>query len=218
MYQIHSWWLPDTDTHFASMLEKNMKKGGGPVYQEPVRKASINLCSKKGLALDIGANVGLWTRDLTTCFERVIAFEPVEQFRECLARNVPPGNWQISPMALGDQVTTINMIITEGNTGHSHVDQDSLGQGSTIMITLDEFFANFSLPPIDYIKLDCEGYENKILNGGKKVILRDRPIMVIEHKKHKDVGHSDTAYALDTLQSWGAKILTSIRNDYILGW
>ena len=81
MYQSHGWWFPDQDTHFAEMLNKNISKGGQPVYQQPVRKRSIALCNQRGVALDIGANVGLWSRELCQAFERVIAFEPVADFR-----------------------------------------------------------------------------------------------------------------------------------------
>ena len=214
MYQSHNWWFPDQDTHFAGMLEKNIKKGGGAVYQEPVRKISIGLCSRKGLALDIGANVGLWSQDLCKEFDQVIAFEPVADFRACLLKNVTAANFEVRACALGESDTQINMIITAENTGHSHVDTASIGTGSIPMYRLD----SLNLPQIDYIKIDCEGYENTILRGAKETILKYRPIMVVEHKKHKDVGHTDTAQALDTLVSWGAKILTSVKNDYVLGW
>ena len=76
MYNAHGWWFPDQDTHFAGMLAKNIQKGGGPVYQQPVRQASIAHCATRKLALDIGANVGLWSRELCQHFEHVIAFEP----------------------------------------------------------------------------------------------------------------------------------------------
>jgi FkbM family methyltransferase len=214
MYQVHGWWFPDQDTHFADMLNKNIKKGGGPVYQEPVRKVSIGLCGNKGLALDIGANVGLWSKDLCNHFDRVIAFEPVADFRDCLIKNVTGSNFEVRACALGESDTQINMIITAENTGHSHVDTTSIGSGSIPMYRLD----TLDLPQIDYIKIDCEGYENTILRGAKETILKYKPIMVVEHKKHKDVGHADTAQALDTLVSWGAKILTSVKNDYVLGW
>ena len=214
MYQAHGWWFPDQDTHFAEMLNKNIKKGGGPVYQEPVRKKSIELCNTQGLALDIGANVGLWSRDLCENFNQVIAFEPVEDFRKCLLKNVTAKNFEVRACALGDQDTQINMIITAENTGHSHVDTASIGTGSIPMYRLD----SLNLPKIDYIKIDCEGYENTILRGAKGTILRDRPIMVVEHKKHKDVGHADIDQALNTLIGWGAKVLTNIKNDYVLGW
>lgn len=214
MYQSHGWWFPDQDTHFADMLDKNIKKGGRPVYQEPVRKVSMKLCTNRGLALDIGANVGLWSRDLCENFDRVIAFEPVADFRQCLLRNVTADNFEVRSCALGEQDTQINMIITAENTGHSHVDTASIGAGSIPMYRLD----SLELPKIDYIKIDCEGYENTILRGAQQTILKYRPIMVVEHKKHNDVGHTDTVQALDTLVSWGAKILTSVKNDYVLGW
>jgi FkbM family methyltransferase len=214
MYQAHGWWFPEQDTHFKGMLEKNIKKGGGPTYQEPVRKLSIEMTKSRGLAVDIGANVGLWSRDMCAGFAQVIAFEPVAEFRDCLIKNVPASNLEIMACALGAEDTMVNMIITAENTGHTHVDTQSLGSGAIPMHRLD----NLNLPKIDYIKIDCEGYENTILQGAKETILRDRPIMVVEHKKHKDVGHNDTESAVDTLVSWGAKILTSVKNDIIIGW
>jgi FkbM family methyltransferase len=214
MYQAHGWWFPDQDTHFAELLSRNVAKGKTAVYQQPVRQQSINLTPYKTLALDIGANVGLWSRDLTHVFDRVIAFEPVSEFRDCLIKNVPAKNLEIRPYALGAEDTFIDMIITAENTGHSHVDISTMGHGTTPMYRLD----SLELPKIDYIKIDCEGYENTILRGAQETIMRDRPIMVVEHKRHKDVGHDDVDLALDTLISWGASILTHIKNDYVLGW
>jgi FkbM family methyltransferase len=214
MYQAHSWWFPDQDTHFAEMLSKNIAKGGQPVYQEPVRKKSIELCPQRGVALDIGANVGLWSKDLCQSFERVIAFEPVAVFRDCLLKNVTSANFEVRACALGAENTTINMIITKENTGHSHVDTATLGTGTIPMHRLD----SLELPKIDYIKIDCEGYENTILRGAKETVLRDRPILVVEHKNHQDVGHADVDQALDTLINWGGKVIGRVNNDYIVGW
>ena len=214
MYQAHGWWFPDQDTHFAGMLKKSIQKGGGPVYQQSVRQQSIDLTPNRALALDIGANVGLWSRDLAEAFAQVIAFEPVSDFRDCLVKNVPATNLEVRGCALGEEDTSINMIITAENTGHSHVDTSTMGHGTTPMYRLD----SLELPKIDYIKIDCEGYENTILRGARQTIMRDRPVMVVEHKRHKDVGHDDVDQALDTLISWGAYIITNVRNDYILGW
>jgi FkbM family methyltransferase len=214
MYQAHGWWFPDQDTHFAGMLKKSIQKGGGPVYQQSVRQQSIDLTPNKTLALDIGANVGLWSRDLTKAFAHVISFEPVSDFRDCLVKNVPASNLEVRGCALGEEDTFINMIITVENTGHSHVDTSTMGHGTTPMYRLD----SLELPEIDYIKIDCEGYENTILRGARQTIMRDRPVMVVEHKRHKDVGHDDVDQALNTLIGWGAHIITNVRNDYILGW
>jgi len=86
MYESHGWWFPDTETHFPQMLNKSISKGGPAEYQQPVRLKSLQYLKQCRTALDIGANVGLWSRDLVQHFNKVIAFEPVAMFRECLKK------------------------------------------------------------------------------------------------------------------------------------
>ena len=117
MREQYGWFFPDIETHFPEMLAKSVSKGGPAEYQQPVRLRSLNYVKNKRVALDIGANVGLWSRDLVQHFEHVIAFEPVAMFRECLELNVPSANIAVKPIALGDTNANVNMIITEGNTG-----------------------------------------------------------------------------------------------------
>ncbi len=214
MYQAHRWWFPDQDTHFAEMLTKNIDKGGLAVYQESVRRASIKYCRDRDVALDIGANVGLWTRDLCQYFQQVIAIEPVADFRACLVKNVPTTNLKIYDCALGAEVSMIDMIITPKNTGHSHVDTASFGQGKIKMQTLD----GLNLPKFDYVKLDCEGYEFNIVRGGENCLKEYRPVIVVEQKFHKDTGITDNGETVALLQSWGARIVEQVRNDVIMGW
>jgi len=214
MYQKHGWYFPDYDTHFAEMLDKNIAKGNQPVYQEPVRKKSFEFVKDKGVALDIGANVGLWALDMSQEFRKVIAYEPVADFRECLKQNVPNDNIMIESCALGNENTFIDMIITEENTGHSHVNPETKGQGKIPMYRLDDLALN----QVDYIKIDCEGYEYNILQGAELTIKEFKPIIVIEQKFHKDVGIKDEGQAYDLLMSWGMRELARVRNDVILGF
>lgn len=216
MYEKHGWWFPDQDTHFVEMLYKNMRKGFEPVYQEPVRNKSLRYVKKKSVALDIGANIGLWSRDLALHFAQVIAFEPVRDFRDCLIKNVSADNIDIRPYALGPKDTTIDMIVTNGNTGHSHVDSNSIGSGSIDMRRLD----SLEFDTIDYIKIDCEGYELSILQGAEQTIKQHRPVIVVEQKLHKDTGITkNTQYSsVELLKSWGMIQLATVRNDCILGW
>ena len=216
MYQAHGWWFADQDTHFAHMINKNIKNGGPAVYQEPVRTKSLQFVKDFGVAVDIGANVGLWSRDLVRKFAHVIAIEPVVDFQECLRRNVPMENIEIWPIALGTEDTTIDMIITEGNTGHSHINKDTIGTGKVEMKRLDSL--NFDR--IDYMKIDCEGYEMQILKGGEHTIRTHQPVLVVEQKLHTDTGITkETQYGcVELLKTWGARELGRVRNDCILGW
>ena len=215
MNEHYGWYFPDFETHFPKMLKKSVDKGLPPEYQIAVRRRSIELCSKRGTALDIGANVGLWGRDLVDNFAKVVAFEPVAVFRECLEKNVVGNNFFISPLALGDHDTQATIIITEGNSGHSHLDPATLGTGDVQVVKLD----NLNIENVDYIKIDCEGYEYRVLQGAEQTVKRWRPIMVIEQKPHdaysKDYGQFA---AIALLESWGMIKLDQIRDDWIMGW
>jgi len=216
MYEKHGWWFPDQDTHFVEMLDKNIRKGFEPVYQEPVRNKSLRYVKQKSVALDIGANIGLWSRDLALHFAQVIAFEPVSDFRDCLIKNVVNGNIDIRPYALGPEDTTIDMVVTNGNTGHSHVNNNTIGSGSIDMHKLD----SLEFDAVDYIKIDCEGYELSILQGAEQTIKHHQPVIVVEQKLHKDTGITEeTQYgSVELLKSWGMVQLANVRNDCILGW
>lgn len=215
MYNHLGWWFPDAETHFPQMLAKSISKGGPAEYQYQVRNLSFQHVKSWNMAIDIGANVGLWARDLCKRFNKVMAFEPVDLFQQCLVLNVPAKNLEIQSVALGDQETTANMNITQGNTGHTHVDPASIGHGSTAVKTLD----SFDLTQVDYIKMDCEGFEYRVIQGAKNTIQRARPIVVLEQKPH-DMYSADYSQfaAIDLLQQLGMKKLGQVKDDWIMGW
>jgi hypothetical protein len=51
---------------------------------------------------------------------------------------------------------------------------------STLTVTLDDLFRWERLDRLDYLKIDAEGSEEKVLNGGRQTIARYRPIIQIE--------------------------------------
>lgn len=215
MYEYQGWWFPDAESHFPKMLKKSVDKGGPAEYQYQVRDRSIAHARQRGVALDIGANVGLWSRGLCANFRTVVAFEPVAMFRECLIRNVTASNLQVKDFALGDRRTQATMIITEGNTGHTHIDPATLGSGETQVYRLDDL----ELDEVDYIKMDCEGYEYRILQGAELTIRRCRPVVVVEQKPHDAYSDQYGQHAaIELLRSWGMVRLDQVKDDWIMGW
>jgi FkbM family methyltransferase len=215
MREDYGWYFPDFETHFPLMIGKSVGQGGPAEYQLPVRRRSIELCAKRGTAVDVGANVGLWSRDLVKHFAQVVAFEPVAIFRECLEKNVTGTNFVVSPLALGDQDTQATMIITEGNTGHSHLDPTKMGTGDVQVVRLD----NLNMLDIDYIKIDCEGYEYRVLQGAEQTIKRCRPVVVVEQKPHDAYSKQYAQHAaVELLKSWGMIRLDQVKDDWIMGW
>lgn len=216
MYQSHGWWFPDGDTHFVQHFAKLAKKGKPPVYQSYQRNKSITYVRERNVALDIGANVGLWSRDLCSKFKTVIAFEPVTEFVECLKLNVPADNLEIKQLALGNQDTMVNINITEHNTGHSHVDLASLGHGTVPMNKLDSLYFD----RIDYVKIDVEGFETELVLGAEETFKHHKPIIMLEQKPHREFDkQGDRQWeTVELLEQWGARELVKIKNESVLGW
>jgi len=215
MREFMGWWFPDTESHFPKMLKKSINKGGPAEYQYQVRNRSLTYVKNKQVAIDVGANVGLWSRSLCEQFVSVLAVEPVGMFRDCLTRNVPAGNLRVLDFALGNENTTANMIITEGNTGHTHIDPASVGAGNIAVKRLDDI----ALEQVDYIKMDCEGYEYRVLQGAEQTIRRCCPVVVVEQKPHDAYSNQYGQFAaIDLLQSWGMVKLYQVKDDWIMGW
>lgn len=208
----HGFYFPKYETHFPKMLEKSMKQHGVNRYQWKVRDFATSLCKTKRIALDIGANIGLWSCDLVNNFDRVIAFEPVLDFRKCFISNVRSSNYILHDCALGNKESTIEMIITKDNSGHSHIDPASFGKGRIPLKTLDSFM----LDNIDLIKIDCEGAETDILLGAELTIKSNKPVLIIEQQKHEYLDQSESLSSLKIVEAWGYKIVQGFNKDWVL--
>ena len=201
MKLVRDWWLPDGE---VAMVEWFKNDSG---YQRAHRKEALRHVTNWTVAVDIGAHVGTWSKDMAEKFEEVHAFEPVEAHRECFKRNVTAGNVTLHPYALGQWAQSVGMDVGKENSGHSVVS----GNGTVQMLTLDSFeFEN-----VGYIKLDCEGYEVFALKGGEETLKRCRPVVSVEQKKS---AFGPQYAALDYLASLGMKELGRVHDDIVLGW
>jgi FkbM family methyltransferase len=216
MKQVKGFWLPNREEHLVSFLEKGPEFAGGPCYQLHKLIACMPYIRNFRHAVDIGAHCGLWARPLSRMFGTVTAFEPVEAHRECLEENVAEyqiDNISIRPFALGNEEKPVRLHTGPSSSGDTFVSKD--GEHEADMRTLD----SFGLHDIDFIKIDCEGFERMVIAGGEQTIKRYRPTMIVEQKPNKGVnfGLTDTA-AIDLLTSWGAKQVKVLSGDYILTW
>ena len=212
MKQSHGYWFPDYETHFPRMLDKSLRNTGITRYQWQSREFAASICDYKRKCIDIGANVGLWSCELVNYFEHVITFEPVEEFLECLRKNVPKNNYSIHQVALGRQESLIEMIIDKNNSGHSHVDQSTIGKGTIPLKTLDSY--NFT--EIDLIKIDVEGYEEEILYGAEKTIKTNLPVLVVEQRDHEYKKSMNELPSIKILENWGYKVMGTFNKDWVL--
>ena len=207
------WQFPDDETHLPDVIARQSRAVGIEGYQVRSRNRSLFglAADRRRRAIDIGANVGLWARDLCAEFDQVVAFEPIEEFRQCLLINVPAPNLQVESVALGNRTGTTEMIRVANNAGHTHVDAAST-QGTTEIRRLDDY----EFDTVDYIKVDCEGYEYEVLLGAEHTIRRCRTRICVEQKPHGIFG--DQYRARDLLISWGMITLPHHGDDWVLDW
>jgi FkbM family methyltransferase len=170
------------------------------VAGEPIREKEIELIRRLvaagDRAADIGANVGLFTRELAALVMptgHVYAFEPVLNNHKILVTVVERAhldNVTIFNVALGERAGERTIVVpdAEGFVGYyqAHFDSDAKEAGRREVIsatTLDTLYAAKSLPPLDFVKCDVEGAELEVLRGGVQLIRASRPGFMIEVSK-----------------------------------
>lgn len=220
--------LPNYETHLVEHLglPQNPKFAGKGTYQFPKFAACFPLIKKFDHAVDVGGHCGLWSRVFERCFDRVTAFEPVPAHRECFNGNVPHRDGvTLHPYCLGDKPGTVRLnahqsvsakskiLAGVGSTGDTHVSPN--GDLDAEVRTL----ASFDLIDVDFLKIDVEGYEKFVVQGGEQMIRRDKPAIIVEQKP----GHAERyglkqTEAVKLLQDWGAELVREIHGDFILRW
>jgi FkbM family methyltransferase len=209
-------WLPDREQHLVEHMRMvGCVVEGRLTYQYHKLLAGMPYVRQWRTALDVGAHVGLWSMHLAKRFTKVIAFEPDAEHRACFKRNIYNGSSAhvaLVGVALGDKASKASLGFEEGSSGGTH-----LIEGNDVEVWPLDYF---SFEEVDFVKIDVEGYELFVVQGGERTIRTHRPVMVVEQKpkglaerygkKQRD--------AVDQLLKWGAKVRKEISGDVILSW
>lgn len=184
MKKVGDWFLIDEEKNFVSYAEKYSINDASQYfkYSASLMTKMLPYFKKRNIAIDIGASYGFTTRPLADIFDKVYSFEVIPEVRECLIKN----------MAFLNNVTIFDHGISNFNgkqrfnfssprTGHTSSVRVSRANENKHMIEkvkkLDSFIA---LDNIDFIKIDVEGAELSVLEGAEKVIIKNKPILLIE--------------------------------------
>jgi FkbM family methyltransferase len=166
-------YFPDNERHFTALGDEVAN------YQRSQREKAYEYVKNWRCAVDIGAHVGIFSRDFAQRFERVVAFEPMPSTRECLLRNVP-ANVDVKPFACGSHSGKVLMQRTSKNSGGSRIVHDVTLHRliEAEVVTLD----SFGFEAVDLIKLDVEGFESDAILGAEQTMRRCRPVVIAEEK------------------------------------
>ncbi|MCB1676673.1 MAG: FkbM family methyltransferase [Halioglobus sp.] len=206
MKKIGDFWVPDVDLQPWRRLGKTRRKTlerfaeGGPKLKD--LEDVLAVIPRGDTAIDGGANVGAYSRIMSTHFKTVYAFEPATDTFAALQKNVE--EWGLSDRilvfneALSDVVEKVGLSLKRG--GRS-VSRTISGPGELPAIAID----TLQLEQLDFIKLDVEGHEYKALLGAKETLLRCRPAVMFEDKPGKRDTSRQDRDPHKYLESLGAK-------------
>jgi FkbM family methyltransferase len=137
------------------------------------------------IALDIGANVGLHALRLAREVGpegEVFAFEPMPYAFQKLAANAalnPHLNIKAHRLALSNSPAENVEADFRSSWRHDGSRADP-GIAKVTFVRLDDWVRGNAIERIDIVKIDVDGYEGLVIEGGKETIARHRPTIIIE--------------------------------------
>ena len=153
---------------------------------EPLVSAAIRQSLSEGdVAFDVGANAGYFTLLMGRCVGkrgRIVAFEPDPWVRNSLCRNVARNRAtieapiEVAAMAIGQNSERGSFVPGSRSTwGRLGSRSDAL---PIDVMTLDDAVKRYGVPRL--IKIDVEGGEYDVLEGGRKSLSTLASTIVIE--------------------------------------
>jgi len=155
------------------------------------------------VALDIGANVGHHALAMSRWAAEVHAFEPFpDVYRQFEARMFENGirNVHLHQFGLGEADAVLDYYAPQGRgnlgTGSflaAHASGYNVKHGQFAIRQADRAVAALELARLDFIKLDVEGFEPRVLAGLRETLRQFRPTILMEHSEETRKALGDLA-------------------------
>jgi FkbM family methyltransferase len=159
-------------------------------YRKEVRRGEREirlvsfLADPRRVAIDVGANKGVYTYALLKAGCEVHAFEPNPKLFAVLERWAR-GRAHLHPQALSDRTGEAVLMVPRNDKGYSNqgaslaperLGDQAFGAVTVPTIRLDEA----GIDDVGFLKIDVEGFELQVLKGAQETLKRDRPTLILE--------------------------------------
>jgi FkbM family methyltransferase len=173
------------------------------VWEPHITNLMARLIKPNDFCLDIGANVGVYTLVMSDLAPQgcVYAFEPSSMNFKFLQKNIADNrlmNARPYNLALGNKIVRGNFHYLPEFAGCSFAEDKTVDTDPDRIIerawgarwlrvtetvqftTLDQWAARNSIDRLDFIKMDVEGCERFVVEGGRAVFQKYKPILFTE--------------------------------------
>ncbi len=159
-------------------------------FGEAFENNELEMCrkylSKGSVVLDIGANIGLHSIYFAQIAREgyIFSIEPSQETFRLLLHNVD-GIDNIVPINIGaaDQTGIADFFVATDDAYSSLKDtkrKDIKQKKKILCLRLDDLFMKINLEHVDFIKIDVEGLEKKVLDGLQETISKYNPVIFCE--------------------------------------
>jgi FkbM family methyltransferase len=147
------------------------------------------IISKDSIIIDIGANIGCTTIFFAENSKKVYSFEPSKTTFEYLEKNINQAgfkNAHLFNIGLGSENFKTTLTYSSDNRAGGFVSNlIHIKEGHIIeeieIHKLDSFLQSIDdLNKLDFIKIDAEGFEPKILKGSEQTLAMYKPVIILE--------------------------------------
>ena len=190
------------------LLEKRLKRAIKNNYEKELSIIG-NFTDKNKEAVDVGVYRGVYTYKLSKEFKHVHAFEPNQLIYPFLEKNLTKivKNMTLKNLALSDSNGDVNLRIPSRSksifktnyeeiyklgcaTIHEGNKIDNKNNFKVKKIKLDDLLEDKN---ISFVKIDVEGHEREVITGSKKIIKKNKPVLLVEiEERHNNFPILDT--------------------------
>lgn len=186
-----------------------------------LKKMDADVC------LDVGANIGNHAVVIAQHCKQLHAFEPVpfifEVLRSNLQHNADNGNAYCVALSDEDSVASIH-IDPDGNLGKSTmlsaggVDTQQASDSIEISAVRGDELVSSLAGSIDFIKIDVEGFEPRVIKGLQQTIRKHQPVLLLEwNSSQTRKGFDDADLFTMPLGGYQSYSLTHRRSKQVSG-
>ena len=174
------------------------------------------------VVFDVGANFGYYSISLASAMQgngRVYAFEPCQTTFRRLQTNIALNHLESIiesvPCGLSEKSGVAYLDGVNGNSGATALSAQAMGEAIELD-TLDHFCEANNVHRVDVIKIDVEGSELRVIEGGRATLCRHRPTIMVEFNSSAlgAAGIADGQLE-DALRSLGYKLFATKREQLL---
>ena len=181
-------------------------------FKDETIDSFYSLIRPNQVVLDIGANIGITVLNIAKKLKgtgKVIAFEPDPLNFKQLKKNISLNNFkniELQNIGLGAEKSIQKLHTpTNSNRGGNRINNGASDKYTLVQIETLNSFAEINLgSKVDLVKIDVEGFEYKVLDGGRRFLKTHQPILFIELDDNNLREQGDSAVKLlNLLQDCG---------------